>query len=313
MISTPPPRPPVQLTVIGCGTLGSAIVDGLVAQGPDALAKSYRVCLTARREAHVAELRARYPHGGIHVTSNNLSAKIWGDGGGGATATHIVVVATQPQYTRQVCLEIREAVESQQQHDQDEGRAAAAAAAARVPVVVTVCPGITVAQLEGWLPRGAPVVRSMPNTPVAVRQGSTAVFANGLVGDVDMAAVMGVLSTCSPCIELLRDESHLDVAAAISGSAPAYVFYLMRALVRAGVDKGLPEQQARALVAQSMLGGGLLAQTAGGSTLSTLLADVCVPGGSTIRAMDHLERSRVDEAVVAAADESWKANIAMGR
>lgn len=97
-----------------------------------------------------------------------------------------------------------------------------------------------------------------------------------------------------------------------SRSGPAYLFYVAQALVEAGVAKGLPEQQAQALVIQSFMGASLLAQRMPGS-LFKLLKDVCVPGGSTEKAVATLDVRSVHNAVLDAVFASFKANRAMGK
>lgn len=187
----------IQLSVFGCGILGSAIVDGLISK-PE-LAKSYRICLTGRRDEHIGKLRKKYRN--AYVSSNNQDPKIWALST--ATELHLAIIATQPIYTQQVCLEIKEAVET--------------TSLSKRLIVLTVCPGITVRQLHEWLPAETPIVRSMPNTPVAIGQGSIALFQNDFVKPELMEEVRVLLSLTSPCIETLTQESLLDVAASISG------------------------------------------------------------------------------------------------
>ena len=95
-------------------------------------------------------------------------------------------------------------------------------------------------------------------------------------------------------------------------SGPAYLFYVAQALVDAGVAKGLPEQQAKALVTQSFVGASLLAQRMPDS-LFKLLKDVCVPGGSTEKAVATLDIHSVNDAVLEAVLVSFKANRAMAK
>jgi pyrroline-5-carboxylate reductase len=119
------------------------------------------------------------------------------------STAHLVVIGTQPKFTKAVCDEIHDAIER--------------FSASQRPVILTVCPGITTAQLESWLPAETPIMRSMPNTPVAVRQGATAVFMNDFVNPESMEEIKLVLSSVSPCIENLSREDLLDVAASVSG------------------------------------------------------------------------------------------------
>lgn len=95
-------------------------------------------------------------------------------------------------------------------------------------------------------------------------------------------------------------------------SGPAYLFYMARAMVKAAIEKGLPDKQAKSLVIQSLVGAGLLAQQMPHS-LSKLLNDVCVPGGSTEKAMASLDFHGANEALLTAVNVSWQANKKMGK
>jgi len=198
-----PSLPIIQLTIIGCGTLASGIVDGLRNQ-PN-LTRSYRLSLTGRREEQVNFLRKKYPE--AVVTSNNSDPQIWAPVSG-ATA-HLVVIGTQPQFTKAVCTEIRGAIESFcKDHP---------------PVILTMCPGIIVSQLQAWLPANNPIIRSMPNTPVAVGQGATAIFANKFVTSGSINEIKKVFLNVSPCLESLDCEDLLDVVASVSGSVNSII------------------------------------------------------------------------------------------
>ncbi|KAH5214359.1 hypothetical protein HBI62_182960 [Parastagonospora nodorum] len=289
---TTPSLPIIQLTIIGCGTLASGIVDGL--RNQHNLTRSYRLSLTGRREEHVNFLRKKYPE--ALVTANNCDPRIWAPVPG-ATA-HLVVIGTQPQFTKAVCTEIRDTIES--------------FCKANPPVVLTMCPGITISQLQTWLPANYPIIRSMPNTPVAVGQGATALFANKFVTSGSINEIKKVFLNVSPCVECLNCEDLLDVVASVSGSGPAYLFYMAQAMVDAAIAKGLPEKQAKSLVIQSVIGASLLAQRMPQS-LSELLDDVCVPGGSTEKAMATLDLHGANDAILKAVHVSWQANLEMGK
>lgn len=187
--------PSSQLTVIGCGVFGRLIVNGL----SDWARKTYSLALTHRRPDVVQQLSADYPD--ALVTGDNQDPNIWkpteGDG------HHVVIIATQPEYTQGVCEQIRHAFK--------------ASGATRKPIVVTLCPGITVAQLESWLPQDTPVVRTMPNTPVSVRQGATALFLNSFTSPDMASEIRAIFQGMSPATVVLPQEDLLDIVASISG------------------------------------------------------------------------------------------------
>ncbi|KAI1840729.1 hypothetical protein JX266_013074 [Neoarthrinium moseri] len=281
-----------QLTIVGCGVFGRAIVNGLLSD----TSQSYSLSLTHRRPDAAKRLQNDYPN--VLITTDNTDVRIWRSPQDLGTK-HIVVIATQPRYTGDVCRDIRQAF--------------LAADRTQQLVVVTVCPGITIKQLESWLPLNTSIVRAMPNTPIAVRQGATGIFPNQCTSSVVASEVQSIFKRMSPVVALLPREDLLDIVASISGSAPAYFFYLLQNLVASGAARGLPIDIGRDLVVQSCLGAAVLAQTAPRTTLLELLGHVCVPGGSTEKAIQTLDRFKSSMAIQAAVEESWHANCAMSK
>lgn len=307
-----------QLTIIGCGVFGRAIVDGLSSEA----GQSYSLALTHRRKEAAEKLQNDYPK--ALVTNDNTDARIWRSPKHQRNR-HIVVIGTQPQYTAEVCNGIAQAF--------------ASAGGTQQLVVVTVCPGITISQLESWLPTNTPIVRTMPNTPIAVRQGATALFANRSTTSGVISEIQSIFKRMCPAVALLPREDLMDIVASVSGcviqmtflprcrlflgyivslpanhchrSAPAYFFHLIQSLVAAGAAFGLPPEIGHRLVVQSCLGAALLALEAPETTMLELLADVCVAGGSTEKAIRMLDRLETNMAVQAAVEESWHANRAM--
>ncbi|KAI6311861.1 hypothetical protein MCOR34_005858 [Pyricularia oryzae] len=289
---------PDRLTFIGGGHLAQAVLSGIYSSDTS-WKDSCAVAVTARRPEHAAQLRRRYPL--ALATTDNLHPRIWAADDRGADPHHhhhhVVFICTRPAEVPQVCHEIA-------------GALAALRAAAR-PTVVTMCPGVSVAQLLSWLPRGTPVVRSMPNLPVTRRQGATALFpsADAVGGSVEVVAA--VLGLVSPAVSVLPEESLLDVAASVSGSAPAYFYYLIESLVSAAEARGMSAETARSLVVQSCLGSGVLARDSD-KPVRVLREEVCVPGGSTEKAVAHLMDKGLPDIVLGAVDRSLKANREMG-
>jgi pyrroline-5-carboxylate reductase len=191
--------------------MACAILDGFaecpsssVVSGPKA---KYSVSITVRLSERIEDLSHRYPW--AYVTDKNDDPKLWQFSKDNEPAAHIVLICTQPNATFQVCETIRLA----HKH---------VAGARNLPTVVTMCPGITLSQIEGWLTsedalRPATVIRTMPNTPVSIRQGATALVASRHATDGEVERVIEMLRIVSPCVETLAKEQLLDVAAAVSG------------------------------------------------------------------------------------------------
>ncbi|MEJ0001269.1 MAG: pyrroline-5-carboxylate reductase [Verrucomicrobiota bacterium] len=168
---------------------------------------------------------------------------------------------------------------------------AAAALAGLVDVsagklILSIAAGVTIEKLRGWLHPTARVIRSMPNTPMQVGAGAS-VYAGGPgVTAEDLALAGRVLGSAGGAWQ--GDEAHLDAVTALSGSGPAYVFHFIEALHRGGVALGLPDDLARRLAVQTVLGS---AQLAAGSPLAPieLAAQVKSPKGTTLAGCAVLE------------------------
>jgi pyrroline-5-carboxylate reductase len=272
------------------------MIDGLLDNKHDS---NLVIRVTGRRSDHVKDLAARYPS--LVVSLGNRLPTLWDNPWHKlekSPTAHVILICTQPWATRDVCEDIQYVYSRWDIYPK--------------PIFVTMCPGITTSQLESWLPAGASIMRTMPNTPVAVRQGATAMFANKAVTAQQVAIVADLFRAVSPQVSLVGQESGIDVAASISGSSPAYLFKLLSALVEAGVSHGLAPDTAAALVKQSGLGAAIQALQDGRS-LQSLIEDVCAPGGSTEKAMARLEQGAFSAVVTAAVEKSLDANRAMGK
>jgi pyrroline-5-carboxylate reductase len=152
-------------------------------------------------------------------------------------------------------------------------------------VFLSVAAGTTIAALERALGPGTPVVRAMPNTPAAIRQGITAIVANaaGASAMVLAEALMGAVGQ----VVRLGDEGQIDAVTAVSGSGPAYVFAMIEALAAAGVAEGLAPDLALRLARATVAGAGALAVADGGDP-AALRRDVTSPQGTTAAALEVL-------------------------
>ncbi|KAJ3004303.1 hypothetical protein HKX48_001322 [Thoreauomyces humboldtii] len=196
------------------------------------------------------------------------------------------------------------------------------------PLVVSATPGISSAQLQHWLTgsseEGVAIVRCMPNTPTAVRQGAVAIVPNGHASARDLALVKDIFSSVCPVVEVLQDEAMLNSVASLSGSGPAYFLYLLEVMEQAGKDLGLTPTAARELAIQSCVGAGALAQSRvsrridGSSSRSPrssfheLRQSIAPPGGSTQEAFRSLDADGWSRAVRNAMQASYRKNVAMG-
>ena len=258
------------LLLVGAGNMGSAMLDGWLGLG---LSPERVTVLEPHPGPTVAALAGR----GMRLNPETAHEP----------AT-VAVLAVKPQNAAEVLPMLRSMVGAQ-------------------TLVVSIMAGKTIKFLEDGLAPGAPIVRSMPNTPAAIGRGITVATPNARVTDAQRAIAHALLAAIGS-VEWVDDESLLDGVTAVSGSGPAYVFLLAESLARAGVAAGLPAALAARLARETVAGAGELLQR---SRLdpSTLRQNVTSPGGTTAAALavlmgeGGLDRL-MEQAVAAAADRS---------
>lgn len=257
--------------IYGVGSMGGAILEGLVAGGEG------EVLAIESGPDRVAQLRDRFAEEDrVHVVEATDAAQ--------RADIHLILV--KPYAVPEVLAAIGPSL-----------RPGA--------VVVSLALGVSLTDLHAQLPAGTAVIRGMPNTPAGVGQGMTVLSPDESVTDEQIAAVEAVLAPTGGTLVL--PESQQDAATALSGSAPAYFFLVVEALVDAGVALGLSRPDARALAGRAALGAGaMLVET--GEEPAILRTRVTSPGGSTALALARLEehgvRHAFADAATACADRS---------
>ena len=172
-------------------------------------------------------------------------------------------------------------------------------------LLISICAGVTLAQLQSGLPAGARVIRVMPNTPALVGASASAYTLGSRATKADGELLQKLLSAVGVAFPV--KESLLDAVTGLSGSGPAYAYLMIEALSDGGVAAGLPRDVATKLAAQTLLGAAkMVIET--GQHPGTLKDMVTSPGGTTIEGLHELERGKVRgalmNAVRAASDKS---------
>ena len=251
---------------IGGGNMGGALIRGLVARGLSAQKISVGEAHQARRIALADEL-------GVHVTADNREAVQGAD---------VVVLAVKPQDMAGTVQPLADVF------------------AQRPPLVLSIAAGIRVADIESWCGPGVGVVRAMPNRPALNSAGATGMFASGSLDEAQRqlaAQVMGAVGTTV----WVKEEDHIDVVTALSGSGPAYFFLVAELMTDAAVNLGLDRASARELAIQTLYGSGLMARASDGD-LSRLRAEVTSKGGTTEAAVRAFDAANLRGIVAAALD-----------
>ncbi len=203
-------------------------------------------------------------------------------------APDALVLAVKPQQFAQAALSIKDLLSAD-------------------TVVISIMAGIPIARIQAALEGHAAIVRTMPNTPARIGQGVTGLFATQACTPAQNALAQAVMASIGQTV-FVEQESQLDAVTAVSGSGPAYVFYIAQAMTQAGVNLGLPLATARLLALSTLQGSAALAQ-ASGEDLDALREQVTSKGGTTYAAMTVLQDRQVAQAfhaALAAADARAK-------
>ena len=154
-------------------------------------------------------------------------------------------------------------------------------------LIVSIMAGKTIADITGRLPAARSVVRAMPNTPASVGRGITGAAGNGAVTPAQRQMANALLCAIGG-VEWVADETLIDAVTAVSGSGPAYVFYLVECLAEAGAAAGLPPDIALRLARATVEGSGELLYQDATTPAAQLRKNVTSPGGTTAAALDVL-------------------------
>jgi pyrroline-5-carboxylate reductase len=251
----------VMIAILGAGKMGEALLSGLLRAGRPASG----VAVVVRRSDRAAELREGY---GVAVLSAEEAAK----------NASTLVIAVKPQDMARMLEEIAPFVSSSQ-------------------LVISVAAGITTSFIERRFPVEVPVVRVMSNTPVLVDEAMSVISAGSFASEPHLRLAEELLR---PVGKVLRiPESQQDAATALSGSGPAYVYYLVEAMVDAGILLGMPRRTALEMVTQAVYGAATMLRDSGEHPV-ILREAVTSPGGTTISAIRELEKHGVRAAFLAA-------------
>ena len=178
------------------------------------------------------------------------------------------------------------------------------------PLLISMAAGLTVARIEEMAGTSLPVIRIMPNTPVAVGSGMTLYCHNSLVSK---SILDDFLADVAPCGQWdLLDESLIDAAGVVSGCGPAYMYMFMDALADGAVACGVPKEKALAYAAATMIGAAKMVQQ-DGRTPVELKNAVCSPGGSTLAGVKILDDGNFDTTVIKCVEAAYKRNQELGK
>lgn len=247
---------------LGTGSMGGAILDGLVNGGGDIAVRSTTRSSTTVRAG--VETRS---------TETDADANLWAVDG-----ASVVVIGVKPAMVADVLREVADVVDP-------------------AALIISVAAGITTATMEAIVSN--PVVRAMPNTPALIGKGVTGISAGSRATDVHLSRARSLFEVVGWVLEL--PETRIDALSTISGSGPAYVFHAMEQWTRAAVDLGFTESDARNLVEKTFAGATALQESTGVDP-AELRRRVTSPNGTTERAIAVLDAAQLAVVYRAAAE-----------
>ena len=247
--------------IIGAGVMGETLLAGLLRAGmPPA-----DLVVGERREDRRAELAAKY---GVEIADNAAVAAL----------SDTIILLVKPQDMASVLGEISPTLKPG-------------------ALVISIAAGITTTYLESLLPAGTHVVRAMPNTPALFEEAMTAVSPGSTCTEQHLAVAEELLKSVGKVMQL--PEKYQDAVTAISGSGPAYIYYVAEAMIEAGVMLGLPRDLATDMVKQTVFGAATMLKDSGLHP-TVLREQVTSPGGTTVAALRVFDDFKVRAAFLSA-------------
>lgn len=256
-----------RVAFIGCGNMGSALISGILGSG---LISKDKVLVTDIRPKRLEYIRKKE---GVSTTENNREA---------VDKCDIIVLAVKPQVMERVLSEIKDVVTGDK-------------------LIISIAAGITTGFMERVLEKEVPVVRVMPNTPALVKTGASGLSPGKYAGEEEETIAEQMMRRVGIVVKV--PEEMLDAVTALSGSGPAYIFYIIESLIEAGMEMGLSEDGARKLVNQTVLGAVNMVMETGESP-QVLRHKVTSPGGTTEAALKYLEEKGFQKILIGAVKEA---------
>ena len=264
-----------KIAFIGPGAMAEAIIAGLLR---NKLAKPENIIASGPREERGEELNKKY---GIETTTDNASA---------ASHVDVVVLSVKPQRLSDVMKALK-GIRSD-------------------ALVLSVIAGANIKKLSTGLKHKA-IVRSMPNTPGQIGEGITVWTASKEVTEEQQDIARNILGALGQEV-FVEDENYLDMATALSGNGPAYVFLFTEALIDAGVHMGFPRRISEQLVLQTIKGSASYYEQAGRHP-ATLRNQVTSPGGTSAEALYYLEKAGFRTAISRAIWAAYQRSVELGK
>ncbi|MHA0855374.1 pyrroline-5-carboxylate reductase [Paenibacillus sp. CMAA1364] len=267
------------ITFHGAGSMSEAIVRGLIERS--VVSPANITMLNRSNAARLEELTQRY---GV-LTSNDENGKKKF-----LQTSSVIVLAMKPKDAVVAIQELAPLLSDGQ-------------------MIISVIAGLSIDTIQRLLGRNLPVARTMPNTSSSIGLGATGISFSKEITETQRQKVMTLFQAIGTVTVI--NESQMDVLTGISGSGPAYIYYMMEAMMEAGIRGGLTREQCKDLTVQTVLGAANMVQQTGEEP-SALRAKVTSPNGSTQAAIERLDQGNFFEDVISAVQRCAERSQEMG-
>lgn len=268
-----------KIVFYGAGSMAEAIVRGMIAR--NVVDSGNIVMLNRSSSERLSELRSRY---GV-LGSNDPEQK-----NDYLRTAPVIVLAMKPKDAAEALRSLGTLLSPDQ-------------------LVISVIAGMTIRTMQGLLGISQPVVRTMPNTSSSIGLGATGIAYSKEVDEQSRRTALNIFEAVG--ITSVIDEERMETLTGISGSGPAYIYYMMEAMIAAGIRGGLPAEQSRELTVQTVLGAARMVQQTGEEP-AALRKKVTSPNGSTQAALEVLEKGDFFETVISAVNRCAERSREMG-
>ena len=266
-----------KISFIGGGNMAQALISGLIACGvkPELITVS----------APSAETRQQYADQKMNTVDASADPKA------AVIDADVVVLAVKPQVMKKVVSEFADALDSQ--------------------LVISVAAGLSTDILSTMLGGYRNIVRAMPNTPSKIQMGATGLYATADINEAQKQLATTVMEA-SGLAMWVNDEEHMHAVTAVSGSAPAYVFYFIESMIDGAVALGLDKEQASALAMQTVLGAAQMTIDSDDSP-AELRRKVMSPNGTTQAAIESMQSNEIGRQIAEAMQACYDRSQALSK
>ena len=247
-----------RIAFLGAGNMATALIRGII-----------EAELTKPEDIIISDINKEK----LKIKNEKLKVKAAEDNGQAIKEAEVIILAVKPKDIEGLLAEIKDSLEPKK-------------------LVISIAAGITTSYIEKILKKEIPVIRVMPNTPVAVKEGASAFSIGKYVSQEQEKIAESIFGAVGKAVKV--EENLMDAVTALSGSGPAYIFYIITSLIEAAVSLGLDKKTATTLATQTVLGSAKLLQETGEEP-AALKEKVASKGGTTEAALLVLDEGKLKE------------------